>query len=202
MQLLKTTPDVAVPGQGMTLSGAGLQPNADVMLTWGTATVDWLLDPRPDSVDYLGRKANKLTVQLATTHTDAKGAFSVQLKVPQDWGGLHDIYAVVDGIQVAKGGFLIARSASISPKKGPIGTPITVTYSGLGSSLYEGGASLLYDNKFAGAMMANWTRGVARVKIRASGPVGRHTIEVADAITYKYLNIQQSPIPSGTGFKF
>src|SRR5262249_31717737 len=174
LQLLKTNPDVALPGKGMTVSGTGLQPNADVVLTWSTATVDWVLDPRPDSVDYLGRKANKLTVQLATAHTDAKGAFSVQLKVPQDWGGLHDIYAVVDGVQVAKGGFLIARSASISPKKGPIGTPITITYSGLGSSLYEGGASLLYDNKYAGAMMANWTRGVAKVKIRATGPVGKH----------------------------
>ena len=118
---------------------------------------------------------------------------------PKDFGGIHDIYAVVDGKQVAKGGFLIARSASISPKKGPIGTMLTVTYNGLGASLYEGGGSLLYDNKYTGAIMANWTRGIAVMHIRASGPVGRHTIEVADAISFKYLNIQQSPIPWGTG---
>ncbi len=43
-------------------------------------------------------------------------------------------------MQVAKGGFLIARTATMTPKKGPIGTMITLTYSGLGSSLYEGGA--------------------------------------------------------------
>ena len=49
-------------------------------------------------------------------------------------------------------------------------------------------------------MMANWTRGVAVAHIRASGPVGRHTIEAADAISFKYLNIQQSPIPWGTGY--
>ncbi len=79
---------------------------------------------------------------------------------------------------------------------------ITVTYTGLGSSLYEGGASLLYDNKYVGAVMANWTRGVAKVQIRATGPVGRHTIEIADAISFKYLNIEQSPIPWGVGFKF
>ena len=79
---------------------------------------------------------------------------------------------------------------------------ITVTYNGLGSSLYEGGASLLYDNHYVGAMMANWTRGTAVAHIRATGPVGRHTIEVADAISFKYLNIQQSPIPWGTGEKF
>jgi hypothetical protein len=202
MTILKTKPDIALPGAGMTISGTGLPADADVTLAWGTANVDWVLDPRPDSVDYLGRKATKLFVALAHPHTNASGAFSVELKVPQDWGGLHDIYAIVDGVQVAKGGFLMARSARISPKKGPIGTPITITYTGLGSSLYEGGGSLLYDNKYVGAVMANWTRGVAKVKIRASGPVGRHTIEIADAISFKYLNIQQSPIPWGTGFRF
>ena len=79
---------------------------------------------------------------------------------------------------------------------------ITVTYPGLGSSLYEGGASLQYDNHYVGAIMANWTRGVAKVQIRAAGPVGRHTIEVADAISFDYLNIPQSPIPWATGSTF
>ena len=202
MKLLKTTPDIALAGKAITISGTGLPAGKDVTLTWSTANVDWVLDARADSVDYLGRKATKFTVQLATARTTASGAFSVQLKAPTDFGGLHEIYAVVDGLQVAKGGFLIARSASISPKQGPIGTMITVTYNGLGSSLYEGGASLLYDNKYVGAVMANWTRGVAKVRIRASGPVGDHTIDIADAISFKYLNIQQSPIPWGTGFTF
>jgi len=202
MKLLKTAPDVALAGTAITISGTGLPAGKDVTLTWSTANVDWLLDARADSVDYLGRKATKYTVQLAKAHTNASGAFSVQLKAPQDFGGLHEIYAVVDGLQVAKGGFLIARSASISPKKGPIGTMITITYKGLGSSLYEGGGSLLYDNKYVGAVMANWTRGVAKVHIRASGPVGEHTLDIADAISFKYLNIEQSPIPWGTGFTF
>jgi sulfopyruvate decarboxylase TPP-binding subunit len=90
----------------------------------------------------------------------------------------------------------------MSPKKGPIGTMITLTYSGLGSSLYEGGASLLYDNHYVGAVMANWTRGVATFKIRASGPVGRHVVRIADAISFEYLNIPQAPIPWATGKTF
>ena len=202
MKLLKTTPDIALAGAAITIAGSGLPADRDVTLTWGTAGVDWVLDARADSVDYLGRKATKFAVQLAKVHTSATGAFSVQLKAPQDFGGLHEIYAVVDGLQVAKGGLLLARSASISPKRGPIGTMITITYKGLGSSLYEGGGSLLYDNKYVGAVMANWTRGVAKVHIRASGPVGKHTIDISDAISFKYLNIEQSPIPWGTGFTF
>ncbi len=202
MKLLTTAPDVALPGSTFTVAGSGLPAGKTVTLTWGTANVDWMLDARPDSVDYLGRKTTKLTVQLAQAQTDASGTFSVKLRTPYDFGGLHDLYAVVDGVQVAKGGLLIARAASIRPKSGPVGTPITVIYSGLGSSLYEGGASLLYDNKYAGAVTANWTRGTATMKIRAAGPPGKHTIEIADAISFKYLNIQQSPIPWGTGFKF
>ena len=65
---------------------------------------------------------------------------------------------------------MIDRSATISPTKGPIGTPITITYHGLGSSLYEGGASLHYDNHFTGALTANWTRGTAEVENPRRGP--------------------------------
>jgi hypothetical protein len=199
MTALATKPDVAVAGTKFTISGTGLPAGKNVTLTWATANVTWMVDARPDSVDYLGRSATKLNVVLGTATTNASGAFTVSLVAPKDFGGIHDIYAVVDGKQVAKGGFLIARSASITPKQGPIGTMLTVTYTGLGASLYEGGGSLLYDNKYVGAIMANWTRGTAVMHIRASGPVGKHTVEVADAISFKYLNIQQSPIPWGLG---
>ena len=47
--------------------------------------------------------------------------------------------------------------------------------------------------------MANWTRGVARVTIRAAGPVGEHTIQIGNAISYLYLNVPQSPIPYTNG---
>jgi len=201
MGLLTTTPDIGVAGTKFTLSGTGLPASKDVSITWSSANVTWIVDPRPDSVDYLGRQTTKLTVVLAHATTNASGAFSVNLAAPKDWGGIHDLYAVVDGVQVAHGGFLVARSASISPKSGPIGTPITITYSGLGSSLYEGGAALLYDNKFVGAMTANWTRGIAVAHIRASGPVGRHIISLDNAVNFGYLNVQQSPLPWTTEFQ-
>ena len=142
MGVLKTTPDIGAAGTTFTLSGSGLPAGKDVSIVWNTANVTWVVDARPDSVDYLGRKADKINVVLAQTKTNAQGAFSLKLRAPRDFGGIHDIYAVVDGVQVAKGGFLIARTATMTPKKGPIGTMITLTYSGLGSSLYEGGASL------------------------------------------------------------
>ena len=60
--LLKAAPDVALPGSKFTVSGTGLPAGKNVVLTWWTANVDWMLDARPDSVDYLGRKVTKFTV--------------------------------------------------------------------------------------------------------------------------------------------
>ena len=201
MKTLTTKPDIAIAGTDITVSGSGLPPDKDVMLTWSTANVDWQVDARPDSVDYLGRKATNYNVRLGIAHTDTSGAFNLTVKVPQDWGGLHDIYAVVDGVQVAHGGFLMARHATIQPKRGPVGTPITITYYGLGSKLYEGSASMTYDNKFVGQLTGNWSRGAAVAHIRASGPVGRHVIVLTDSVTYSYLNIPQSPNPWATASK-
>lgn len=202
MNILKAKPDIGAPGTRYTLSGTGLPAQREVSIVWGTSNVTWVVDARPDSVDYLGRKSDKVAVVLAKTMTDAAGAFSINLKAPKDFGGIHDVYAVIDGVQVARGGFLISRSATMTPKKGPVGTMITLTYSGLGASLYEGGAALYYDNHYTGSLTANWTRGVATVKFRAAGPVGRHTVVVGDAIAVNYLNIPQSPIPWALGNKF
>ena len=179
MAALKTTPDVAPAGTKVTLSGTGLPAGKAVSLVWMTANVRYILDPKPDSVDYIGRKVDKIGVALANATTDASGAFKVTFVAPKDFGGLHDIFAVIDGKQVAKGGFLLERTVKISPTKGPVGTPITVTVNGMGSPTYESVGSVLYDNKYAGAVSANTTRGWTTFKIRASGKVGAHYIEYA-----------------------
>ena len=199
---LSVTPNTGVAGTPYVVSGSGLAANKAVTVVWKTANVTWMVDARPDSVDYLGRSATKIGVVVAQATTDANGAFTVSLLAPKDFGGIHDIYAVIDGVQQAHGGFLIERSATMTPKKGPIGTMITLTYKGLGSSLYEGGASVQYDNHYVGAVTANWTRGVATIRFRAAGPVGKHVVQVTDAISFDYLNIPQSPIPWATGNTF
>ena len=199
---LKTTPDVAVPGKPVTITGAGLPKSKDVKLVWMTANVRWIIDPKADSVDYIGRKVDKIGVALANAQTDASGAFKASFRVPRDFGGLHDIFAVVDGKQIAKGGFLLERTVKISPTRGPVGTPIKVTVVGMGSPTYESVGSVLYDNKFAGAISANTTRGISVFTIRASGGVGTHWIEVAGSShTVPYLNMQQSPVPWTDGHR-
>ena len=193
MGILNVRPDTGLSGTPMKISGSGLAKNADVTLTWSTADATWDVEADPGTVNYLGREATKLNVVLKKLSTDSKGSFGTTIKAPNDWGGLHDIYAVVNGEQVAHGGFLTGRKFTISPHSGPIGTPIKITYTGLKASLYDGGGALLYDNKAVGELMANWTRGTARAVIRASGPVGKHTLEIGDAVGNLYMNLQQAP---------
>jgi hypothetical protein len=193
---LKTAPDVAPAGTKVTISGSGLQASKAVSLVWMTANIRYILDAKPDSVDYLGRKVDKIGVALANSTTDARGAFKVTFRAPKDFGGLHDIFAVVNGKQVGKGGFLLERVVTLSPARGPVGTPITVTVVGMGSPTYESVGSVLYDNKYAGAVSANTTRGWTTFKIRASGKVGAHFISYeGSSHTVPYLNMEQSPVP-------
>ena len=199
MGILTVTPRQGVAGTPVTISGSGLAHNAAVELTWSTANATWEVQTEPDTVNYMGRTDSLYAVALDETRTNASGAFNVSLKAPADWGGIHDIYAVINGVEQAHGGFILLRTVTVSPTSGPVGTPITITYSGLGASLYTGGASLLWDNHYVGELMANWTRGTARAVIRATGPVGPHTIQIGNAISYLYLNVPQSPIPYTNG---
>ena len=200
MGILKATPDTGAAGAAFTLSGAKLPAGKQVQIVWFTSKVDWLLDARPDSVDYIGQQETKgVGVVLGTATTDASGSFSAALKVPRDFGAIHDVYAVIDGVQVAKGGFLIERTLSMSPLKGPVGTMVTIKIGGLGSTLYGGAASVWYDGRYTGVVTGKWTRGEATVQIRAAGPVGKHTILIGTGMQFNYLNIKQSPIPWATG---
>jgi len=210
-QKLTTSPDVGVAGTPFTLSGSGLTPNTALQVVWGTNTATWSVDAEPYSVNYLGsvysptsatsllNNSNSMYVNLASVTTDASGDFTLNTKAPTDFGGNHDIWAVASGVGVANGSFDQLRTVTISPKSGPVGTPITVTYTSMDANAYGGGGSILWDSHYAGEIMGNWTRGTASVTIRAVGAVGTHYVEVGDAISFQYLNPIQSPITDDNG---
>ncbi len=208
---LITTPNAGTAGTPFTIGGTSLTPNTNLQLVWGTNTATWSVDPEPFTVDYLGsnysptsatsllNSSNSMYVNLASVTTDASGNFSYETTAPTDFGANHDIWAVAGGVGVANGSFDMLRKVIISPTSGPVGTPITLTYTSMDANPYGGGGSVLYDNHYAGEIMGNWTRGTASVVIRASGAVGTHFIEVGDAISFQYMNPIQSPITDDNG---
>ncbi len=204
MSTLDVTPNQGPEGTPITISGKGLPANTSLPLTWSTADGAWIADVQPNTVNYMGVKYVKYPVDLVTVTTDATGSFSYKTTIPRDFGGVHDIYAIQNGAAIAHGGFQMNPTLSISPKSGPIGTQITVTYTGMGANLYTGGVSVLWDNSYAGEAMAIWTRGTAVFKVRAAGPVGPHYVAATAGIGVQYMNIKQSPVPwaKGSAVKF
>lgn len=193
--ILKATPDTGPPGTPFVLTGTGLPPNKDIDITWSTATKAYKLDVVPDSVDFYGRVFSPMAVVIAKGRTDASGNLRLSLKMPQDYGALHDIYAVADGKQLAKGGVLVQRTYSVKPLKGPVGQTITIKLNGLGWLAYMDTVAVLWDNKYAGFLSSVTTRGQATATIRAAGPPGKHILDLVPAsATTPFLNITQSAV--------
>ena len=182
-------------GEPLTISGSGLPKNATVNLDWSTNNATWVADVEPSTANFLGMTATSLNVTLGTATTDASGDLTYKTTVPVDFGGVHNIFAVVNGAEDAVGGFTLLRTITISPTSGPVGTTIHVTVTGLGETAYTTGDGVDWDNHMTGLVSALWTRGTATFTLRAAGPRGEHTIEVASSLSTLYLNPDQSPVP-------
>jgi len=198
---IDVVPQQGPEGTPITISGKGLPASTTLPLTWSTAEGYWKVGIDPTTVNYMGNGYIKYNVNLGEVTTDASGNFTLKTKIPRDFGGLHDIYALQGSTAIAHGGFQMNPSISISPTSGPIGTPITVQYTGMGPNLYTGGASVLWDNNFAGGAQGVWTRGYAKFTIRASGDIGTHYVAMNAGIGVQYMNTKQSPVPYSLGGK-
>ena len=186
-------------GDAITISGTGYKANTELTLTWSTAKGAWKAQLLPNSVNYTGYQWDKFSVILAKVTTNANGAFTFATSIPEDFGGPHDIYATIDGVAVGKTGIQVTPSVSITPDRGPVGTPITITYKGMGPNLYTAGISVLWDNNFAGEAQSIWTRGSSTFNIYAAGKIGKHLVCGMDGIGVQYMNINQSPVPYAGG---
>ena len=172
-------------GSRVTLSGKDLPPHTRLTLLWETYDADWSIEQR-DGVDwekFYGVELWERAETLGEATTDANGAFRTTLAVPEDYGGMHDIYALdPEGRRLNKLGFRVDVSAALTPEQGPLGTPIQLTVYGLNvGHPFEGWYQLFYDNRYVGNITAVTTRGTAQIEIPATGEVGPHLIEIKGA---------------------
>jgi hypothetical protein len=196
IKLLKVEPVKGYIGDSFTITGDGLAAGKTVEFFWSTVDAAYATKVTADNVEYRERKYEEKRVRLGNASVDAQGRVRASFTAPEDFGEVHDIYAVVDGQEIARGGFRILRSATITPAEGPVGTPITVTVKGLSWRGFEQFMALRYDNKYSGEISAVTTKGTAVFQIRAAGPTGKHVIQLNNSTAYApgaYLNTQQSP---------
>lgn len=94
LKLLKVSPEVGPVGSAFTVTGDGLPPGKAVDLVW-VATDDIAMTHVKERF-FIGRSV-----------TNAKGGFVASLIALRDHGDVFDIYAMVDGENLAKGVFRV-----------------------------------------------------------------------------------------------
>ena len=187
---LTFAPSGAVVGAPVTATGTGLAANARYALVWHTGAAAW--DVRDGK--FFGIRAPTVTRVLASATSDAGGRLRIAFTVPEDFGYLHDLdLRAGDGATVTHNGFTVIPRLTISPASGPLGTPMTVTMTGIGYRFYQAVWHLMYDRAQTGWLSAITTHGTARVTIPATGTAGLHTLQAIEGPGQPYLNEQQSP---------
>ena len=190
VQRLTLTYDTPVVGAAVTASAMGLSPGAEVELEWATVSGGWVIE---DYYHFRGKQYEDIVTSLGSFLVDQDGRLEAQFAIPEDYGGVHDVMAVVDGRTVAQNGIEVTQSFELTPTSGPVGTPIELTVKGLGWRTMESTWAVNWDNNAIGWVSAAGTHGSAVARFRAAGPPGDHAIKVYTGYQGQpYLNYEQS----------
>jgi hypothetical protein len=191
VQKLELSYDKAIVGAQVRAAASGLPAGKTVDLQWATVSGGWVIQ---DYYYFRGRKYSETTLSLGKFPVSASGRLDATFAIPEDYGGVHDVIASIDGIVVAQNGIEVTQSFEMSPASGPVGTPIELRVKGLGWRTMENTWVVNWDNRGIGFVTAAGTRGSAVARFRASGPAGDHFVKVYSGWQgQSYLNFEQAP---------
>lgn len=194
---LDLQPHTGPIGTAVTVQGKGLPANQEFDLVWRTVKGHW----NASNGEYRGRTYEPAGYVIAKVTSDADGSFTAKFNAPDDFGFWHDVTVQQGDRLYTKAAFNIEMTVDISPKSGPVGTPITVDVKGIGWKKLQNSWLMLYDNKFTGWMSSVNNAGSAHFTIPAAGKPGVHLLEVLHGgFTFPYRNMQQSPEPNRPTF--
>lgn len=156
---LAFAPVGAPVGTPITARGSNLPPATRFAVVWRSGRAEW----RVEDGKFFGIRAPETAQTLASGSSDARGALVLHFTVPEDFGYVHDVELRSDaGAAAAHQGFTVIPHVTLSPASGPVGTPITLTVTGLGYRFYQVVWHLLYDGAQTGWLSAITTHGTAR----------------------------------------
>jgi hypothetical protein len=169
----------------------GLAAGQNVELAWNTVEGGWIIE---DYYHFRGKKYAETTLTLGQFTVGADGRLDARFKIPEDYGGVHDVMARIGGRTVAQNGIEVTQSFEMFPSSGPVGTPIELTVKGLGWRTMESTWVVNWDNNLLGFVSATSSKGSAVARFRAAGPSGAHVVHVLTGYQGQgYLNHEQAP---------
>jgi len=133
----------AVVGTHVHATANGLPVGKTVDLEWGTVTGGWVV---ADSYHFRGKKYSETTTPLGPFPVDAGGRLNARFVVPEDYGGVHEVIARIDGKPVAQSAVNVTQTFALTPTSGPAGTPIELKVTGLGWRTMESTWVVNWDN--------------------------------------------------------
>ena len=192
VQTLTLTYDTPTVGADVHATASGLPAGRTVELSWATVTGGWVIE---NGYHFRGKKYVEASTPLGQFTVDANGRLDARFTIPDDYGGMHDVIARIDGAPVAQNGIEVRQSFEMTPASGPIGTPIELRVKGLGWRTMESTWVVNWDNNLVGFVSAAGTKGSAVARFRAAGPAGPHVVQLLTGYQGQgYLNHEQSPV--------
>src|SRR5437667_8557079 len=188
---LDLTYDKPVVGAEVRVAATDLPAGKTAELQWGTVSGGWVIE---DYYHFKGKKYTEITSSLGKFNIDSTGRLEARFVIPEDYGGVHEVTALIDGKPVAQNGIEVTQTFEMSPASGPIGTPIELQVKGLGWRTMESTWVVNWDNHSVGFVSAAGSRGSAVARFRAAGPVGDHPGKIYSGYqAQSYLNYEQAP---------
>src|SRR2546425_6782414 len=179
-----------VAGAEVRVAAADLPAGKTAELQWGTVAGGWVVE---DYYHFKGKKYTETTSGLGKFNIDFNGRLDARFVIPEDYGGVHEVTAVIEGRPVAQNAIEVTQSFQMSPASGPIGTPIELKVKGLGWRTMESTWVVNWDNNLIGFISAASTKGSASARFRAAGPAGAHAVRVLTGYQGQgYLNYEQA----------
>ena len=181
----------AVVGADIDATAEGLPPGRNVDLIWRTVKGGWIIE---DYYHFRGKKYAETTTSLGQFQTSGDGHLTARFKIPEDYGGVHEVVVSDNGVPLAQGGVEVTQTFEMHPPEGPVGTLVELRVKGLGWRTMESTWVINWDNQEVGWISATDTRGTAVARFRATGSVGAHELKVLTGYMGQgYLNHEQAP---------
>jgi hypothetical protein len=162
------------------VSGTGFEPGKTYTLNWNTVVGNRMTS----------RGWEEVARPIAEAKADASGRAEFRFKVPDDLGGVHNLWVDMGNGAKKQGAYWIMPTAlPLDLARGPAGTTFRIHLKGVGWSETANIYTVVYDNAISGYACGFNSQGDIEIIMQATGEPGWHYIDLYPAI-YKGKEIR------------